>query len=322
MSSNSEQMKSVIRYMRSSLARAMRGVEVRGREIAADPDCGRRSACWLHEAKGAGSKPVVFEIHGGGFALGDARKEDALCEWVRDSFDVHVVGLDYRLAPENPAPTALDDVLASIAYVASGAECDVDVSKLVVLGYSAGASLALAAAFASQTRDDIPAFAGLALHYPFLDAFTPPDALGVRDIDLPVDLMKAFNGWYVNGGDARDASISPVFASDGQLALLPGVAMFPVLGDELFGQAERLRERMEAAGVDVLWRPVCGQYHGYIEDAANISVYEAITMPETIAARPANYVEAAEQSMRKSLEALIGPASRMIPFDGGRGFAP
>ncbi len=318
MPSNSEQMKSVVRYMRSSLARAMRGVEVRGREIASDPERGRYSTCWLHEAKGPGAKPVVFEIHGGGFALGDARKEDVLCEWVRDSFDVHVAGLDYRLAPENPAPAAIDDVLASIAYIASGAECDVDASGLVILGYSAGASLALAAAFASQARDDVPAFSGLALHYPFLDAFTQPNTSGVRDIDLPVDLMEAFNDWYVDGGDARDASISPAFASDEQLASLPSVAMFPVLGDKLFGQANRLRDRMEAAGVDVLWRPVSGQYHGYIEDAANVPVYEAITMPETLEARPANYVEAAEQSVRESLEALLGPASRIIPFDGGR----
>lgn len=107
MQSNFDQMKSVVRYMRSSLARALRGCEMRGREIAADAAAGRHAPCWLHEAKSKGPRPVVFEIHGGGFALGDARKEDALCEWIRDSFDVHVVGLDYRLAPENPAPAPL-----------------------------------------------------------------------------------------------------------------------------------------------------------------------------------------------------------------------
>lgn len=317
MQSNFDQMKSVVRYMRSSLARALRGCEMRGREIAADAAAGRHAPCWLHEAKSKGPRPVVFEIHGGGFALGDARKEDALCEWIRDSFDVHVVGLDYRLAPENPAPAALDDVVASIRMIASGTQCDVDASRLVLLGYSAGASLALAAAF-ELARDAEVRFAGLALHYPFLDAATAPDEDAVRDIDLPLDLMQAFNEWYIADGDAHDPRISPAFATDAQIASLPFVGFYPVEGDELFAQAEAMAARMKALDRPAGWHPISGMYHGYIEDAANVAAYEAISLPETVAARPCGYVRAAAHNVKASLEEILGPAPHDIEFDGGR----
>ena len=317
MQSNSDQMKSVVRYMRSSLARALRGSEVRGCEIAADAAAGRHAPCWLHEAKSKGPRPVVFEIHGGGFALGDARKEDALCEWISDSFDVHVVGLDYRLAPENPAPAALADVAASIRMIASGLQCDVDASRLVFLGYSAGASLALAAALELACDSEV-GLAGLALHYPFLDAATAPDGAAVRDIDLPLDLMQAFNEWYIADGDARDPRISPAFATDAQIASLPFVGFYPVEGDELFSQAEAMASRMRSIGRPVGWHPVSGMYHGYVEDAANVAAYEAISLPETVAARPDGYVQAAARNVKASLEEILGPAPHDIEFNGGR----
>lgn len=317
MQSNSDQMKSVVRYMRSSLARALRGSEVRGCEIAADAAAGRHAPCWLHEAKSKGPRPVVFEIHGGGFALGDARKEDALCEWISDSFDVHVVGLDYRLAPENPAPAALADVAASIRMIASGLQCDVDASRLVFLGYSAGASLALAAALELACDSEV-GLAGLALHYPFLDAATAPDGAAVRDIDLPLDLMQAFNEWYIADGDARDPRISPAFATDAQIASLPFVGFYPVEGDELFSQAEAMASRMRSLGRPVGWHPVSGMYHGYVEDAANVAAYEAISLPETVAARPDGYVQAAARNVKASLEEILGPAPHDIEFNGGR----
>ena len=317
MQSNSDQMKSVVRYMRSSLARALRESEVRGREIAADAAAGRHAPCWLHEAKSKGPRPVVFEIHGGGFALGDARKEDALREWIRDSFDVHVVGLDYRLAPENPAPAALADVATSIRMIASGLQCDVDASRLVFLGYSAGASLALAAALELACDSEV-GLAGLALHYPFLDAATAPDGAAVRDIDLPLDLMQAFNEWYIADGDARDPRISPAFATDAQIASLPFVGFYPVEGDELFSQADAMASRINALGRPVGWHPVSGMYHGYVEDAANVAAYEAISLPETVAARPNGYVQAAARNVKASLEEILGPAPHDIEFNGGR----
>lgn len=316
--SAADELKSVVRYMRAQTERALAGRQLAGIEVPADPAAGRHASYWLHRAPGDGPRPVVFEIHGGGFALGTARKEDALCEWVSAAFDVHVVGIEYRLAPEHPAPAALDDVRAVMAHVASGAVCAADPMRLYALGYSAGADLALAAALASQTGA-CPPLAGLALHYPFLDAATPPDQERMRAIDLPGDLVAAFNEWYVADGDARNPLISPAFASDEALAALPPIALYPVEGDFLKGQADALRDRLEAVGAAVRYRAVDGVYHGYVEDAADLETYRAISLASTVAERPRDFVAKAASNLRTSLEDVIGPAQRDVPFPGERG---
>ena len=181
---DTELMKQVVLYLRKGTARALSGRMLSGMEVPPDAAEGRHAPYWVHEARVGGARPVLFEVHGGGFALGDARKEDALRAWVRDSFDIHVVGVEYRLAPEHPAPAALQDVVATMAHIARGSVCDADASRFYLLGYSAGANLALATAFVAQARADFKV-AGLALHYPFLDACTPPDSVKGRAIDLP-----------------------------------------------------------------------------------------------------------------------------------------
>ena len=140
----------------------------------------------------------------------------------------------------------------------------------------------------------------------------------MRDIDLPLDLMQAFNEWYIADGDARDPRISPAFATDAQIASLPFVGFYPVEGDELFSQAEAMASRMRSLGRPVGWHPVSGMYHGYVEDAANVAAYEAISLPETVAARPCDYVEAAARNVKASLEEILGPAPYDIEFNGGR----
>lgn len=313
---NTESLKKVVRYLRRATTRALAGRDCKGIEVPPDEAAGRLAKCWLHPAAGEDLKPVLFEIHGGGFALGDARKEDALCEWVRDVFDVHVVGIDYRLSPEYAFPAALEDVLATMAYFASSdSPVAVDPNKFYLLGYSAGADLALASAFASADQKDYQ-LAGTALHYPFLDAATEPVEGQARVIDLPYEMMVAFNAWYADGVDAKNPLISPLFATDEQLAALPPVAMRPVVGDVLFAQAEAFRTRLEAAGGTCFWHPVEGVYHGFIEDAADVQTYEAISMAATVAARPTNYVQAAGEELRGSLEDVLGMAPRNVPFPG------
>ena len=312
---DTELMKQVVLYLRKGTARALSGRMLSGMEVPPDAAEGRHAPYWVHEARVGGARPVLFEVHGGGFALGDARKEDALRAWVRDSFDIHVVGVEYRLAPEHPAPAALQDVVATMAHIARGSVCDADASRFYLLGYSAVANLALATAFVAQARADFKV-AGLALHYPFLDACTPPDSVKGRAIDLPYEMMVAFNDWYVADGDARDPLVSPVFASDAQLAALPPVALYPVVGDPLQGQAEALRERMERLGCRMSYRPVEGVYHGYIEDAADLETYRATSMPATVAARPADFARAAGVRLKASLEDVLGPAVADVPIPG------
>lgn len=311
------ELRAVLPYIRRQTSKFLDGCLQMGECLPAMPEQGAMSACWLHRAKGAGERPVVFELHGGGFATGDARKGDALREWVRDSFDVHVVGVEYRPAPENPFPAGLDDVAATVRRVLELLGLEVDRSRVYLMGYSAGANLAAAYALRAQQTGE-PAPAGLVLHYPCLDVAEVPGASSVRAEDLPVDKMSAFSAWYAGSTPATDPLISPLRAADEALAGLCPCVLCPTEGDALFSQAERFFEHLTSLGADARWMPVAGVYHGYIEDAGNLACYEAISMDETLKARPAGFKDVAEDALRRSLAELLGPAGATLPLPDTR----
>ncbi len=53
--------------------------------------------------------PLLVFLHGGGFVLGDLDTHDALCRRICHDAGVHVLSVDYRLAPEHKAPAAAED---------------------------------------------------------------------------------------------------------------------------------------------------------------------------------------------------------------------
>ena len=60
------------------------------------------------------SAPLLVYYHGGGFVLGDLDTHDALCRVICRDAGVHVLSVDYRLAPEHKAPAAVDDAYAAL----------------------------------------------------------------------------------------------------------------------------------------------------------------------------------------------------------------
>ncbi|PJM75785.1 alpha/beta hydrolase [Bifidobacterium simiarum] len=299
--------------------------------VLAGPILGRHIACkvaaagddshptldtWLHMAdvQEGDTAPVVFELHGGGFAMGDARKTDALCEWIRDAFNVHVVGVNYRLAPEYPWPAALDDVLDVLRWYADrAAEYRMDPRRFILMGYSAGAQLALVGAIESKTIAGYRV-SGLALHYPFFDASTAPADKALRDIDLPIDLMEAFNDWYCGDADRRNPRISPIYSPDTELADLPSVSILPVEGDAMADEGVHMADRLRALGVDTHLHMVKHAYHGYIEDAVNPEAYRAANPPEIIEARPRNTDRLAGEMISEALRDVLGTVPKPVPF--------
>ena len=322
MQNQADALRRALRDMRVSTARAIEnGPALTGEHVAAFSKPGVLVDTWLHKAAMPG-RAVLFDLHGGGFALGDARKTDAMLAWVAQSWDVNVVSVAYRLAPENPYPAALDDASGVIEWYMERAS-EFGFGELVyVQGYSAGANLALGAAMRFGSSRLVSALGGarpasirgVVLHYPVLDAMSDPALKSVRAIDIPVEFMSAFDAWYVGGARADNPEISPVFAAKTQLALLPKVIILPVVGDALCDEALLLGSRIKSAGGICEVMPVAGAYHGYIEDAANTAVYEATSFPETRAARPAGYREAAERTMRMGLRALMGDEVRNLEF--------
>lgn len=138
------------------------------------PD-GARLGLRLYRGNDAGSPaPLVVYAHGGGFVTGNLDTDHAQCvELARDSGCL-LVSVDYRLAPENPCPAALDDVEAAFRYaVDNSADLDADAGHIAVMGRDAGAAL-VAGLTQRMFDEEGPTILMQVLHQPMLDCDATP----------------------------------------------------------------------------------------------------------------------------------------------------
>ncbi|MCK9897945.1 alpha/beta hydrolase fold domain-containing protein [Frankia sp. AgB32] len=155
-----------------------------GAPVAADvyPDTDRREVLvpgaagtpdvrvLLYAPKGShGAAPALLWMHGGGFVIGAADNDDLTCRRIVSATGAVVASVDYRLAPETPAPGPLDDCYAVLRWLHAEAESlGVDVGRIAVGGASAGGGLAACLAILARDRGEITIGFQL-LIYPMLD---------------------------------------------------------------------------------------------------------------------------------------------------------
>ncbi|KKK16921.1 hypothetical protein P175DRAFT_0500005 [Aspergillus ochraceoroseus IBT 24754] len=96
-------------------------------------------------ARGDGRRlPVVVNFHGGGFTLGGPSDDSRWAQCIVTDVGAVVVSVGYRRAPEHPFPAAVDDGVVALQYLAAhAAELGLDVSRIAISGFSAGANLAV-----------------------------------------------------------------------------------------------------------------------------------------------------------------------------------
>jgi acetyl esterase len=150
------------------------GVSVESRSIAG-PD-GRQLGLRLYRGgTGTGSRvPLVVYAHGGGFVTGNLDTDHAHCVELARAADCLLVSVDYRLAPENPCPAALDDVEAAFRHAVDNcADLDVDASRIAVMGRDAGAALVASLTQRMFDEEGPPVLVQI-LHQPMLDSDATP----------------------------------------------------------------------------------------------------------------------------------------------------
>ena len=174
------------------------------------------------------------------------------------------VSPDYRLAPENPFPAALDDCMATLQWMGKHAdELGIDPDRIAVCGASAGGGLA--AAVAQRAFDEGIPLRAQALVYPMIDDRTAlRDDLAGRG-ELTWSPKSNRFGWTAYLGREPRLSDAPEYAAPARrtdLAGLPpawiGVGDLDVFYDEDVAYAEKLK----AAGVPCELVTVAGMYHG------------------------------------------------------------
>jgi acetyl esterase len=209
--------------------------------------------------------PVLVFYHGGGWTIGDLDTHDALCRLTCRDAGIHVLSIDYRLAPEHPAPAAVEDAYAAFEWAHEhAAEFGADPGRIAVGGDSAGGNLA---AVVCQLARDAggPAPVLQWLIYPRTDfgAQTRSLSLFARGFLLTKRDMDFFESQYLgaSGLDKADPRVSPLLAESlsGLAPALIAVAGFDPLRDEGESYASALR----AAGTAVDLRSMGSLTHGF-----------------------------------------------------------
>ena len=230
--------------------------------------------CRLYRSSGTTSAPLLIYYHGGGWVIGDLDTHDDICRKLARDARCSVIAVDYRLAPEHPAPAALDDCIAATRWIFANAKSlDVDAARIAIGGDSAGGNLAaLVAMHAGVT----PVFQLLV--YPATDMRMdyPSHRENAQGYLLTADSMKWFIGHYLQGDDKKkiDPLYSPILSDDALLKKSPPTLVITAEFDPLRDEGEAYAARLSAVGVPTSTVRFHGQIHAFfgmselLDDAA------------------------------------------------------
>lgn len=249
------------------LGRVRRGVDVRRAAIAVRH--GELSArVYTPESWSRTPRPVVLNLHGGGFVLGSARQGDWICSTVAADLDAVVVSVDYRLAPTHKFPAAVEDCYDALLWTAAHAErLGGDPARLGVMGDSAGGNLATVVSMLARDEGG-PPIAHQALIYPATDMTDAPRedpsyVANTRGIVLSNDDIDVFRGHYLaDHHDRADPRLSPLLAPS--LADLPPAVVVLAGLDPLHDSGVRYAQALADAGNRVRVEDFHQMPHGFL----------------------------------------------------------
>jgi len=221
-----------------------------------------------------GPHPVVYNTHGGGMVAGNNRTIELACELARaEVLQVAVAAVEYRLAPENPAPAPVEDCYAGLVWlVDNAAELGIDPGRVVVSGNSAGGCLAAGTALLARDRGG-PRLIGQTLQCPMLDDRCGSVSMAqLGDAGL-WDGRSNLAGWTALLGDRRgtdDVSChsAPARAEDlsGLPPLLLDVGSYEALRDEAVAYVTRIWQAGGEAELHV-WSGAFHSFDEWVPDA-------------------------------------------------------
>ncbi|TYL44881.1 alpha/beta hydrolase [Nocardioides sp. BGMRC 2183] len=207
---------------------------------------------------------VMVYFHGGGWVIGQIDEFETLGRQLAHRTNHAVVLVDYRLAPEHPYPTAVDDSWSALQWVEQEMESLVGKRlPLVVGGDSAGGNIAAILSQRAIARGG-PEITRQVLVYPVTDAdFERPSYVAAENqLMLSKDSMVWFWDHYApNAADRQQPDASPLRAQD--LAGLPPAIILTAEHDVLCDEGEEYAAALREAGVPVVHRRFDGQMHGF-----------------------------------------------------------
>ena len=223
---------------------------------------------------------LILYLHGGGYVCGTKEYAKGFASVLSAECGMRVVSAEYRLAPEDPFPAALDDVYGIYCHIL---ERGLDASKIILAGESAGGGLAYALCLKLRAEGK-PMPAGIIAISPWCDLTLSGESYTENkeaDPSITRERLEFFADCYIgaytpeqipdikkisakakgNEQKKRNPYVSPIYAD---LSGMPPSLIFVGEDELLYSDAVSMRDKLFASGCDVQIVSRPGMWHAYV----------------------------------------------------------
>ncbi len=189
---------------------------------------------------------ILVYVHGGSFIGGGRSSWRSFCASLANASSTKLLLPEIRLAPEFPFPSAIEDVLSVVSSVSLTGK------DIILSGDGSGAAIALAAAL--ESSDSVRSrLKDIVLFSPWLD-FSPESPLFLNkkaaDEVLSAECLRRCADLYTYRSNLQNPSVSPMYAPETALSLLPPVYIQIGEKEILLPDAKRFINRLYHAGIE------------------------------------------------------------------------
>ncbi len=208
--------------------------------------------------EGSPSDKLILYFHGGGYVSGSCNDHRGLVAKFALSAGVTTLLFEYRLAPEDPFPAAVDDAVTVYTSLLSAGYKP---ANILFAGESAGGGLCLATLLALKEKSLELPLAAVAIS-PWTDLACTGESYRTKNrvSAAPLNSWTVFSRYYVGEDRVTNPLISPLY---GDLHGLPPLFINAGTSDELFDDGLKFYEKAKKSGVDVTFRAGEDQLHCY-----------------------------------------------------------
>lgn len=211
---------------------------------------------WAYLEKAPLDKVIIF-LHGGGFCIGSIDTYRHFTSRLAKATGIRVLYVEYRLAPENPFPGAVEDTISVYQSLLSQG---LSSENIILVGDSAGAGLCLSSTL-SLRDNGAPLPAALVLFSPWTDLTLNSKSLKTNAKKDPLVFVadqKRLVAAYTKGKDVKNPLISPRF---GNFTGFPPILIHTCDDEILLDDSLNLVEKAKKDGVEVTLKLWMGMFH-------------------------------------------------------------